>query len=150
MFMNRRFKHSAISLIMMILLSVGVMVAIGQNSDGIWKDSATGLTWTVKDNGTDFNYNQAYAYCENLDLAGYSDWSLPTIEELTGLYDKSLPKRYKAKGPIELGSAGIWSSSMNNSGDVWSLSFSSGGKGLTPTGGCGGVGRALCVRKADK
>jgi len=150
MFIKRCFKHLAVSVVMVLLLSVGVVVATGQNSDGIWEDSATGLIWTVKDNGSDVGYNEAYAYCDSLDLNGYSDWRLPTIEELPAVFDKSVSKKFKAKGPIELDAASIWSGSMNSSGDVWSFSFSSGGKSLSPTRGCGSTGRALCVRQAGK
>ncbi|MBQ6771389.1 MAG: T9SS type A sorting domain-containing protein [Bacteroidales bacterium] len=31
-------------------------------------------------------YNAAYSYCENLTLYGYSDWRMPTIEELEMMY----------------------------------------------------------------
>lgn len=149
MFTKRCFKHLAISLIMMILLGVGV-IAVGQNSEGIWEDSETGSIWTVKDNGSDIGWNQAYEYCDSLDLNGYSDWSLPKIEELSALFDKTVSKKYKAKGSIELSVANIWSGSMNNSGDAWSFSFSHGGKSLSPTGGCGAKGRVLCVRRAGE
>ena len=54
-----------------------------------WTDPATGLMWTGKDNGSDVDWNQADAYCSNLQLAGYSGWRLPTIEELEGIYDAS-------------------------------------------------------------
>src|ERR1035437_10122075 len=47
-----------------------------------WTDPATGLMWTKKDNGSDVDWNQASAYCSNLQLAGYKDWRLPNIEEL--------------------------------------------------------------------
>lgn len=46
--------------------------------------------WTKKDNGSDVNWNQANAYCSNLHLAGYSGWSLTTIQELQGIYDPSV------------------------------------------------------------
>jgi hypothetical protein len=49
--------------------------------------------WTKKDNGSDVNWNQASDYCSNLQLAGYSDWRLPTIEELQGIYDPSASYR---------------------------------------------------------
>jgi Protein of unknown function (DUF1566) len=47
-----------------------------------WTDPDTGLMWAKKDNGADVNWNQASNYCTKLQLAGYSDWRLPTIEEL--------------------------------------------------------------------
>ena len=148
MFMRKCINHVSISLIVLIIMCVGAVVAMGQDSAATWTDSETGLIWTAKDNGTDEGYNQAFQYCEGLDLGGSSDWSLPTIEELAALYDKGVKKPYKVKGPIELGSPSVWSASMNASGDVWSFYFNYGGKSLSPTRGCGTVGRALCVRRA--
>jgi Protein of unknown function (DUF1566) len=52
-----------------------------------WTDPDTGLMWAKKDNGSDVNWNQASDYCAKLQLAGYNDWRLPTIEELQGIYD---------------------------------------------------------------
>lgn len=148
MFMRRCFNHLSISLIILIIICVGAMVAMGQDSAATWEDSETGLTWTVKDNGADVGYNEAYRYCDSLDLDGHSDWNLPTIDELTALYDKGVSKKYKVRGPLELGAPSIWSESMNTSGDVWSFYFNYGGKSLSPTRGCGTVGRALCVQRA--
>jgi hypothetical protein len=133
-----------------ILLCVCVQAAIAQDSDKTWEDSSTGLMWTVEDNGNDFNWNQANAYCEGLTLGGYSDWRLPTIDELEGLYDRTLKKQYKAKGPIDLQSANIWSGSKNSLGDSWIFNFGYGGSNIASgSGGCGTVGRALCARKAE-
>lgn len=52
-----------------------------------WIDRSTGLMWTRKDNGSDVNEVQADVYCSKLQLAGYSGWRLPTMEELQGIYD---------------------------------------------------------------
>jgi formylglycine-generating enzyme required for sulfatase activity len=151
MFSKRRFNHLAASLVLTLLLCIGIPAAIGQESNSVWEDSDTGLSWTVMDNGEDISWNQANNYCEMLSLGGFDDWHLPTIDELKKIFDRSQAKQYKAKGPIELGSANIWSVSKNNSGDAWSLNFSYGGKSLSPTGGgCGSSGRALCVRRPAK
>ena len=131
---------------LVVILYAGLQVAISQDSAGTWKDDASGLTWTVKDNGTDVSWDQANAYCENLQLAGQADWRLPTLDELKTLYDRSLKKQYKAKEPIGLDSANVWSGTKNRSGDAWSLNFFNGGTSMSPTrGGCGTSGRALCV-----
>jgi hypothetical protein len=45
-----------------------------------WTDPATSLMWAKKDNGSDVDWNQASAYCSTLQIAGYSDWRLPTTE----------------------------------------------------------------------
>jgi len=57
------------------------------NGDGTMTDNLTGLMWT-KDanlpNGT-MDWYQALDYCNNLTLAGYSDWRLPNMNELESL-----------------------------------------------------------------
>lgn len=57
--------------------------------DGTVADTRTGLMWAAKDNGKNINWNAAKRYCDNYSVGGYSDWRLPTIDELKGLYDKS-------------------------------------------------------------
>jgi hypothetical protein len=146
MFLRKFFNRLALSLITAALLFISMQVAISQDSDGTWKDAASGLLWTVKDGGSEMSWNQADAYCENLELAGQTDWRLPTLDELKTLYDRSLKKQYKAKEPIELESATVWSGTKNRVGDAWSLNFFNGGTSMSPTrGGCSSAGRALCV-----
>jgi hypothetical protein len=55
---------------------------------GHWTDPSTGLTWAGKDNGKDVDWHKAMNYCRDLRLAGYSDWRLPTIDELEGIYER--------------------------------------------------------------
>lgn len=151
MSLKRFFGFSAIALSMGILLYAGIQVAVGQDSAQVWKDDSTGLMWAVDDNGADSGWNQARNYCESLSLEGHTDWRLPTLDELKNLYDPSLKKQFKAKGPIKLTGADIWSSSRNDYGDAWSFNFGFGGTSLAPTGGaCGTVGRALCTRGPEK
>ena len=57
--------------------------------NGTVKDTKTGLMWASKDNGKDINWKDAKRYCENYRGGGYTDWRMPTREELAGLYDKS-------------------------------------------------------------
>lgn len=56
-------------------------------------DTKTGLMWTLLDSGTEgsgscLTYEQAKAYVKHLSDGGYSDWRLPTPEELSGIYQK--------------------------------------------------------------
>ncbi|MGV8081931.1 MAG: ankyrin repeat domain-containing protein [Syntrophales bacterium] len=49
----------------------------------------TGLMWAAKDNGCYIDWQNAKIFCESYNGGGYSDWRLPTIDELAGLYDES-------------------------------------------------------------
>jgi hypothetical protein len=57
------------------------------NKNGTVTDTKTGLMWAAKDNGSKINWYDAKKYCESYRGGGYSDWRLPTISELSGLYD---------------------------------------------------------------
>lgn len=59
------------------------------NSDGTISDKATGLMWAQDDDSQAMNWEDALAYAENSDLAGYSDWRLPNVKELQGIVDYS-------------------------------------------------------------
>jgi len=51
------------------------------NGDGTITDNITGLMWQKTDAG-EMTWENAGTYCNNLVLAGYSDWRLPTGREL--------------------------------------------------------------------
>jgi hypothetical protein len=94
--------------IVLVLLSIAAVTASSQqpidDRDSVqetqardyWIDPSTGLMWTGKDNGADMNWRKATEYCKNLQLAGYSDWRLPSIEELEGIHQRN------AKAPGEV------------------------------------------------
>lgn len=50
-------------------------------------DTKTNLMWALKDNGSDISWTNAKSYCENHRAGGYTDWRMPTQEELASLYD---------------------------------------------------------------
>ncbi|WP_070963854.1 DUF1566 domain-containing protein [Vibrio sonorensis] len=50
-------------------------------------DNSTGLTWQRSDSQSSMKWPQALKYCENLELAGHSDWRLPDIKELHSIVD---------------------------------------------------------------
>ena len=54
-------------------------------SNGIWKDSTSGLVWQVTPTGGEMTWSNATAHCKNLTLGGHGDWRLPTISELRSL-----------------------------------------------------------------
>ena len=55
--------------------------------NGTVTDTKTGLMWAARDNGRDIKWADAKSYCENYSGGGYTDWRMPTKEELAGLYD---------------------------------------------------------------
>ncbi len=64
--------------------------------NGTVMDTDTGLMWAAEGNGFGVKWAEAKAYCKNYTGGGYTDWRMPTPDELAGLYDKS--KVYKTRG----------------------------------------------------
>ena len=149
MIRNMCFKNAIKLVVCGAFVCCFAQVLSAQTSAGVWKDSATGLTWAAKDNGVDVNQGQAREYCTALRTGGFSDWRLPTVDELENLYDKNLKKANKVKGTIELSDSCVPSASLNPAGEVWNFCFSYGGRTLTRASGHGSGGRALCVRKSE-
>ena len=133
---------------------------------GYWADPSTGLKWAATDNGKDITWDKGIKYCSNLRLAGYSDWRLPTIEELSSIYDGSgftdpHPKDVmpvlagRAKGGLLLTGNLEWSSSRvlddrgHRSGYAWQFDFPHGRRWHEPLGYYGSK-RALCVRRSSE
>ena len=57
------------------------------NGDGTVTDNVAGLMWQQIPDDGDFTWDEAIIYAENLELAGYDDWRLPTAKELFSLID---------------------------------------------------------------
>lgn len=57
------------------------------NNDGTISDLATGLMWQKADDGIARDWQNALAYCENLEGVNYSDWRLPNAKELHSIVD---------------------------------------------------------------
>jgi hypothetical protein len=134
---------------------------------GYWVDPSSGLMWEGKDNGNDITWGKAIKYCSNLRLAGYSDWRLPTVDELEGIYDgrgfDAPPPANggewalsgKAKGGVLLTGNLEWSSSRvlddrgHRTGYAWQFDFPHGRRWHEPLGYYGSK-RALCVRHSGE
>jgi hypothetical protein len=59
------------------------------NGDGTVTDTQTGLIWQQADDGVLRDWEDANEYCTDLVLGGYSDWSLPSLDELKSIVDES-------------------------------------------------------------
>lgn len=57
------------------------------NGDGTVSDSASMLMWQKADDGISRDWLASIQYCEDLELAGYSDWHLPNAKELQSIVD---------------------------------------------------------------
>ncbi len=93
------------------------------DSREVFVDKSTGLIWQDDKNTkiVKIEWDDAVDYCKRLEFAGFSDWSLPSKNELEELYTK--------KDNLKYGSSYYyWSSSENVSGSskAWGISFYSG------------------------
>jgi hypothetical protein len=112
----------------------------------IWIDANTQLMWTRRDNGWDVNWMEANEYANGLRLGGYSDWRLPTVEELERLYDPAARGACRIRKPFQLGRARLWSSKRLGSQSAWFFNFKAGRQ--TPIHEAESrFHRALCVRR---
>jgi uncharacterized protein DUF1566/PKD domain-containing protein len=57
------------------------------NGDGTVSDVNTGLMWQQVPSSSDYNWQQAVDYCDDLDFAGYDDWRIPSLKELFSISD---------------------------------------------------------------
>ena len=71
------------------------------NGDGSVADAATGLLWTQADSGCGMVWEDALAYCENLDTAGRTDWRLPNAKELQSIVDYDRAPSYTNSAAID-------------------------------------------------
>lgn len=120
--------------------------------NGTVMDTRTNLMWAAKDNGSDINWANAKSYCENYRGGGYTDWRMPTQDELAGLYDANKSQQAECGGSphhvatelIHLSCWWGWASETRGS-DATGFNFGDGKRGWFPQSN-GGVSRALPVR----
>lgn len=89
-------------------------------------DKNTGLIWQQSIPKEKYKWEDAVYYCENLTYAGYSDWRLPTPQELLTIVnnsksDPAIDTTYFPNTP----SGNFWSSytSVNGTNDAWYVYF---------------------------
>ena len=117
----------------LIIISLSPVIVQGKmidNRDGTITAQSTCLTWQKAAPEKKMTWKQALSYCENLRLAGKSDWRLPNVEELRSIvdYSKYDPSIDEDLFPNTM-SAFYWSStsSAHHTGYAWGIYFGNGG-----------------------
>jgi hypothetical protein len=120
-----------------VLFIIGLFVIHGSlmaadlndNGDGTVTDFKTGLIWQKAEGGRVL-WEMALVYCDELDLAGKSDWRLPNYKELQSLvnYKRYGPTLDKIKFP-DIVSEYYWSSTTfaGQKNKAWFANFHRGG-----------------------
>ena len=100
------------------------------NGNGTITDTKTGLMWASKDNGSKINWLDARSYCQNFKGGGYTDWRMPTLKELSRLYDENRPRYHRTTPMITLSNQYIWAGKTKAQQPHRSLSFTVAGDSL--------------------
>ena len=99
------------------------------NGNGTVTDNQHHLTWQQQDDGVGRDWSDAAAYCSSLSLAGYSDWWLPSKDQLSSLVTTgfSSPALDTAYFP-NARSAPYWASTsrVDDTSRAWQVYFSNG------------------------
>jgi hypothetical protein len=128
------------------ILPESVTIRFMDAKGGVVLDTKTNLMWASRDNGSNINWFSAKNYCENYRGSGYTDWRMPTQDELAGLYDRSSNgKNYNLTNLIELTDCCPWASETRGS-DAAYFRFSNGGRYWNPQSFGDAFHRALPVR----
>ena len=86
------------------------------NGDETISDNATGLMWSKSDATYGMDWEAALSYAENSELAGYTDWRLPTPKELQSIveYGKStIPAIDTDYFSLNVADCYVWSSTTS-------------------------------------
>jgi hypothetical protein len=80
-------------------------------------DTKTGLMWADEDNGKDISWHDAITYCGRYIGGGYTDWRIPTQDELAEICDKDKrnPQGYLVTRLIEMTGCCPWASNTRAS-----------------------------------
>lgn len=153
-------KHRRSPIICFLALIILAMISAGQvssesvkysedkrfidNGDKTITDTKTGFMWMKEDSyqykGHWLNWFQAEDYIEELNqerFADYLDWRLPTIEELTTLYEAEKLNSQQVGSEMKMhmdpifakeGSGTLWTSEVNGNYNAFGVVFNHGQK----------------------
>jgi len=105
------------SIVVIVFIGLFVMPAMASDrfvdhDDGTVTDTKTGLMWAAKDNGNLINWQAARSYCQNYNGGGHTDWRIPTLTEISSLYDPKEKNKhgYHVNRLIDISAASCWAS----------------------------------------
>ena len=96
------------------------------NGDGTITDNTTGLVWQKMQSPTTVAWEEALVYCNDLVLAGKSNWRMPNIKELQSLNEEKLFKpSFNKTYFINISSGNFWSSTtmQNSTSKAWDINI---------------------------
>ena len=99
--------------------------AVIDNGDGTITDRKNHLMWEREVKQYSVSWDMAAEYAENLDLAGYSDWRLPTPDELSALYESSIACAWQSV-PLIRTAITLWSSEQAEPASAVSVNICTG------------------------
>jgi len=110
-------------IILLILIGLNLLNADFIKSGDIVKESVSNLEFQDDMQNTTMTWQSALSYCENLTLGGYSDWRLPSINELKAIVDRSKIAPAIVSTFTNTGSNNYWSATTTeyNKTYAWTL-----------------------------
>ena len=128
-------------------------------SNGTVLDTTTNLMWAAKDSGEALDYYALKDYIKTYRGGGYTDWRMPTMDELKTIYDrtKKNPNGYHVTKLIDITGEWVYFSDGWGNTEVFNFydgseaarfSFDGGGRNWTLQSGSGYY-RALPVRSGN-
>ena len=118
-------------------------------NNGTVLDTRTNLMWAEEDNEFGINWANAKSYCKNYRRGGYTDWRMPTLDELEGLYESgNYENGDKSGNVIQITGWFVWASETRGSEAAYfDFNFGLGGRNWVHQSYAGdGNYRALPVR----
>lgn len=144
-----RFRASLVSMVCStLLLPIGCATDRFQVDQAIVLDRATGLRWQRGVSPTFVTWNDAQAYCADLQLGGLGGWRAPTVKELVSLVDFATTTPAIDTGTFPTGNSilGLWSATPTAASvpgwgpSAWYLLYSNGNTDPHPVDAYEGMG----------
>ncbi len=91
--------------------------------NGTVLDTRTGLLWAAMDDGKGMDEQDAVSYFENYRGGGYSDWRMPTVDELEAIYDRRTQNKqgYHVTKLIDITGEWVWCSEGPESVNIFNF-----------------------------